>query len=119
MPLCFWDMATFRAALAATSQLHTAQHTMMALIMLACPLMPYTVTSSPACGHVYAAFPKDAEWEQLDVLTPRLLYCVIHFGQFIFGLYKLNAMGLLPVHPSDWISTMQVPPSLEYSFQAA
>lgn len=68
---------------------------------------------------LHAAFPKDAEWEQLDVIMPRILYCLIHLAQLIFGFYKLNAMGLLPVHPSDWISTMQVPPSLEHAFQAS
>ena len=62
------------------------------------------------------AFPKDEEFKQLDVFTPRLLYCLIHMGQLVFGLWKLNAMGLLPAHPADWISTMAVPPSTEHAY---
>jgi hypothetical protein len=60
-------------------------------------------------------FKADAEFK-LDTLTPRLLYCLVHSGQIVFGLYKLNAMGLLPVHASDWISTMEVPRAMEQSF---
>ena len=66
----------------------------------------------PACS----VFPRVDDWPQLDVLTPRLLYCVVQFAQIVFGLWKLDGMGLLPVYPSDWISTMAVPQSLERSF---
>lgn len=61
-------------------------------------------------------FPKDEDFKQLDTLTPRLLYCLVHSAQLLFGLYKLNAMGLLPAHPADWISTMAVPPAIEHAF---
>ncbi|KAF8065587.1 ER membrane protein complex subunit 4 [Scenedesmus sp. PABB004] len=60
------------------------------------------------------AFPPDPE-RKLDTLSPRLLYCLINLGQAGFALHKLNAMGLLPSHPSDWISSMPVPRSLEAS----
>ncbi|WIA16366.1 hypothetical protein OEZ86_007857 [Tetradesmus obliquus] len=62
-------------------------------------------------------FPADPE-KKLDTLTPRLLYCVINAGQFVFALHKLNAMGLLPTHPSDWLSAIAVPASLEHSYGA-
>jgi len=55
-----------------------------------------------------AVFPKEAEWPQLDVLLPRLVFCGVQSLQIVFGLYKLNNMGLLPVYPSDWISSMKV-----------
>lgn len=61
-------------------------------------------------------FPRDEEWKQLDTLTPRALYCLIHLGQFAFGLYKLAAMRLLPSAPSDFISTMPVPAALEHAY---
>ena len=63
-------------------------------------------------------FPKEEDWPQLDVLLPRLLYCLVHTAQLIFGLYKLNGMGLLPVFPSDWISTMSVPKTMEHAYAA-
>jgi len=62
-----------------------------------------------------AAFPRDPEG-QLDTLTPRLVYCLIHLGQFIFGLYKLNGMGLLPTHASDWLAGAAPPPMLEHAY---
>ena len=72
-----------------------------------------------SCSLSLAVFPRDQEWAQLDVLTPRLLYCLIQSGQLIFALYKLNAMGLLPVYQSDWISTMAVPAPLEHALAAS
>ena len=69
---------------------------------------------STAC----AVFPREDDWPQLDVLTPRLIFCAIQLGQLVFGLYKLEGMGLLPVYPSDWISTMAVPPCKEHSYAA-
>ncbi len=63
-------------------------------------------------------FPKEDDWPQLDTFTPRLLFCAIQLGQMVFGLWKLDGMGLLPVYPSDWISTMAVPDSVEHSYAA-
>lgn len=65
---------------------------------------------------VPAVFKREEEWPQLDIITPRILYCLVHSGQLLFGLHKLNSMGLLPVFPSDWISTMAVPESLEHAY---
>eukprot|EP00879_Flechtneria_rotunda_P003947 GHRR01004187.1.p1 GENE.GHRR01004187.1~~GHRR01004187.1.p1 ORF type:complete len:173 (+),score=50.91 GHRR01004187.1:209-727(+) len=62
-------------------------------------------------------FPPDAE-RKLDTFSPRLLYCVINIGQFIFALYKLNAMGLLPTHASDWLSAVAAPQAVEHSYGA-
>jgi len=64
-----------------------------------------------------AAFPNDPEG-QLDTILPRLLYCLIYFGQFLFALYKLNNMGLLPTHASDWLFGVPPPPVLEHSYAA-
>lgn len=76
---------------------------------------PYTRLPPPVTPPV---FPRDEEWKQLDVLTPRLLYCLVHLGQLVFGLYKLSAMRLLPSASSDFISTMPVPPVLEHAYPA-
>lgn len=60
------------------------------------------------------AFKPDAEG-LLDTFTPRLLFCLIHMAGVIFGIYKLNAIGLLPTHPSDWVSTLRSPLGTEYA----
>jgi hypothetical protein len=61
-----------------------------------------------------AAFPPDPE-RKLDTFSPRLLFCVIHFGQFLFALHRLNGMGLLPTHASDWLSSVAAPVSIEHA----
>lgn len=62
-------------------------------------------------------FQQDSEGK-LDVITPRLLYCLIYCGQLLFVMNKLNNMGLLPTHPSDWLSGMPVPKFMETSYGA-
>jgi Protein of unknown function (DUF1077) len=58
---------------------------------------------------------KQDEDNMLDVLTPRAIYCGIHLLGLLFALYKLNNMGLLPTHPSDFISAMIAPHAAEFS----
>lgn len=41
---------------------------------------------------------------KVDVLMPRILFCGIHLLGFLFALYRVNLMGLLPTHVSDWLS---------------
>jgi hypothetical protein len=43
------------------------------------------------------------------------MYCAIQAGGLAFGLWKLNTMGLLPTHPSDYVSSLLVPSSQEFS----
>lgn len=63
-----------------------------------------------------AVFPAEAsEGGQLNTLFPRLLYCLIQAGGLAFGLWKLNTMGLLPTHASDYVSSLRVPTSQEFS----
>jgi hypothetical protein len=42
----------------------------------------------------------------------------VQVGQLLFVLNKLNSMGLLPTHASDWMSTLPVPPPASVSVQA-
>lgn len=61
-------------------------------------------------------FPAEASEEgKLNVLFPRILYCLIQAGGLAFGLWKLNTMGLLPTHASDYVSSLKVPVSQEFS----
>lgn len=61
--------------------------------------------------------PEHSEDGKLDILLPRLLYILIQAGGLAFGLWKLNGMGLLPTHASDFVSAMSVPTALEHSGQ--
>ena len=65
---------------------------------------------------MHAVFPAEAsEGGRLNILVPRLLYCLIQAGGLAFGLWKLNTMGLLPTHPSDYVSSLLVPAAQEFS----
>eukprot|EP01023_Acetabularia_acetabulum_P005613 TRINITY_DN122_c0_g2_i1.p2 TRINITY_DN122_c0_g2~~TRINITY_DN122_c0_g2_i1.p2 ORF type:complete len:184 (-),score=24.70 TRINITY_DN122_c0_g2_i1:181-732(-) len=61
-----------------------------------------------------AMFPTSESAPGLDTVGPRLLYSLIYGGQVIFGMYKLNGMGLLPTAPADLISS--VPPVPQQQF---
>lgn len=46
---------------------------------------------------------------KLNVLLPRLLYCLIQGGGLAFTIYRIHLMGLLPTHLSDWVASVQAP----------
>ena len=57
-----------------------------------------------------AAFPAaESEEGRLNTMLPRALYCLIQAGGLAFALWKVNGMGLLPTHPSDYVSAMSLP----------
>lgn len=54
-------------------------------------------------GNVFRPIPGS----RVDIRTPRVLFCGIHLLGLIFALYRVNMMGLLPTHVSDWLSLIQ------------
>ncbi len=68
------------------------------------------------CAPASAVFPPEASEDgKLNILFPRILYCLIQGGALAFGLWKLHTMGLLPTHASDFVSSLKVPVSQEFS----
>ena len=55
-----------------------------------------------------AAFPPDPEG-RLNTLLPRLVFCGVNGLGLAFAAYRINLMGLLPTHLSDWVSSIQAP----------
>ncbi|BBN06028.1 ER membrane protein complex subunit 4 [Marchantia polymorpha subsp. ruderalis] len=55
---------------------------------------------------------KDA---RTDTLLPKLLFIAMNFAGLGLGLWKLNSLGLLPTHASDWVSTLAPPTNVEFS----
>ena len=51
-----------------------------------------------------------------DVTGPRALFCAIQLAGLAMALYKLNSMGLLPTHASDWVSGMKPPMPVEHAY---
>lgn len=60
----------------------------------------------------YPAFPPDPE-RRLEVMGPRALFCLVQACGLAFTLWKLNGMGLLPTHVSDWVTSTPVAPFKE------
>ena len=52
----------------------------------------------------------------VDVTVPRLMFCAVQLVGLCLALRKLNVMGLLPTHASDWASGMKPPRALERAF---
>ena len=48
-----------------------------------------------------------------NVMLPKLAYCAINLGGLLLGLWKLNSLGLMPTHASDWVSGLPPPLSSE------
>jgi hypothetical protein len=77
--------------------IHRPAHASSSLISCTRPLFPPS-----------AVFPKDPEGK-LDTITPRLLFSLIQGLGVLFAVYKINQMGLLPTHVSDWVSSIKAP----------
>lgn len=69
------------------------------------------------CDLITAVFKEEEEQEdgKLDVVTPRALFCSIQMAGLLFALYRLNGMGLLPTHTSDFASALLPPRALQFS----
>ena len=61
-----------------------------------------------------AAFARFAD-AGVDTRTPRLAFVVLQCGGLLFALNKLDKMGLLPTHASDWQPSAPPPHALEFA----
>ncbi|PKA50868.1 hypothetical protein AXF42_Ash007523 [Apostasia shenzhenica] len=43
---------------------------------------------------------------RVDILAPKLLFIALNLAGLGLGVWKLNTLGLLPTHPSDWVSSL-------------
>ncbi|KAJ4791718.1 ER membrane protein complex subunit 4 [Rhynchospora pubera] len=51
---------------------------------------------------------------KVDLNAPRLLFIALNLGGLLLGMWKLNTLGLLPTHASDWVFSL--PPAKEVEF---
>jgi hypothetical protein len=61
-----------------------------------------------------AAFARFAE-PGVDTRLPRLAFIALHVAALLVALNKLEKMGLLPTHVSDWQPSSPPPRALEYA----
>ncbi|KAG0564724.1 hypothetical protein KC19_8G134300 [Ceratodon purpureus] len=69
------------------------------------------VSALQSIGKVFEPF-QDAK---TSTLLPKLLFVALNFAAMGLGLWKLNTLGLLPTHASDWLSNLAPAQSVEFS----
>ncbi|KAI5669150.1 hypothetical protein M9H77_19003 [Catharanthus roseus] len=52
---------------------------------------------------------------RVDLLAPKLVYIALNLVGLGLGVWKLNTLGLLPTHVSDWVSSLPPAQEVEYS----
>ncbi|KAL0709329.1 hypothetical protein Bca4012_016307 [Brassica carinata] len=62
-------------------------------------------------GHFFEPF-KD---NKVELLMPKLVFLALNLGGLALGIWKLNTLGLLPTHASDWVSSLPPPQEVEHS----
>lgn len=52
---------------------------------------------------------------KVDLLGPKLVFIALNLVGLVLGVWKLNTLGLLPTHASDWVSSLPPAQEVEYS----
>ncbi|CAO0799239.1 unnamed protein product [Mucor circinelloides] len=52
---------------------------------------------------------------KVDLMMPKLTFIGLHIVTILLGVYKVNAMGLLPNTASDWLAFIKPKEILEYA----
>jgi hypothetical protein len=46
------------------------------------------------------------EGSKVDVISPRMTFCMIHLAGLLFALYRVMLMGLLPISIADYSASI-------------
>ncbi|XP_072982165.1 uncharacterized protein [Typha latifolia] len=69
------------------------------------------ISALQGVGKVFDPY-KDSK---VDTLAPKLLFIALNLAALTLGVWKLNTLGLLPTHASDWVSSLAPAQEVEYS----
>ncbi|GLJ27615.1 hypothetical protein SUGI_0541830 [Cryptomeria japonica] len=68
------------------------------------------ISALQGVGKVFEPF----QDSRIDLLLPKLVYIALNLAGMLLGIWKLNTLGLLPTHASDWVSSLA--PALEIDY---
>ncbi|AED91596.1 TMEM85/ER membrane protein complex subunit 4 [Arabidopsis suecica] len=63
------------------------------------------ISALQSVGKIFEPF-KD---NKVELLMPKLVFLALNLGGLALGVWKLNTLGLLPTHASDWVSSLPPP----------
>ncbi|XP_008803536.2 ER membrane protein complex subunit 4-like [Phoenix dactylifera] len=69
------------------------------------------ISALQGVGKVFEPY-KDS---RVDILAPKLLFIALNLAGLALGVWKLNTLGLLPTHASDWVSSLAPAQEVEFS----
>ncbi|CAN6482243.1 unnamed protein product [Victoria cruziana] len=69
------------------------------------------ISALQSVGKVFEPY-KDS---RVDTVAPKLVFIALNLAAMGLGVWKLNALGLLPTHASDWVSSLPPAQEVEYS----
>ncbi|XP_078171412.1 ER membrane protein complex subunit-like protein [Carex rostrata] len=69
------------------------------------------ISALRSVGKVFEPF-KDP---RVDLNAPRLLFIALNLGGMALGMWKLNTLGLLPTHASDWVFSLSPAKEVEFA----
>lgn len=69
------------------------------------------ISALQSVGKMFEPY-KDAK---VELLGPKLVFIALNLGGMLLGVWKLNSLGLLPTHTSDWVSSLAPAQEVEYS----
>ncbi|ONK70739.1 uncharacterized protein A4U43_C04F1030 [Asparagus officinalis] len=69
------------------------------------------ISALQSVGKVFEPY-KDSK---VDTLAPKLVFIALNLAGLALGVWKLNTLGLLPTHASDWVSSLSPAQEVEFA----
>eukprot|EP00252_Welwitschia_mirabilis_P009944 TRINITY_DN22907_c0_g1_i1.p1 TRINITY_DN22907_c0_g1~~TRINITY_DN22907_c0_g1_i1.p1 ORF type:complete len:177 (+),score=27.06 TRINITY_DN22907_c0_g1_i1:190-720(+) len=69
------------------------------------------ISALQGVGKVFEPF----QDSRIDLMLPKIVYISLNIAGLLLGIWKLNSLGLLPTHPSDWVSSLAPAPEIDHS----
>ncbi|KAL0407874.1 UNVERIFIED_CONTAM: ER membrane protein complex subunit [Sesamum radiatum] len=78
-------------------------------------MMAFMMWMAGSTVHLFSIVFEPYKDNKVDLLAPKLVFIALNLVGLGLGIWKLNTLGLLPTHVSDWVSSLPPPQEVEYS----